>query len=177
MKISTCLIAIVMLAVVSVDTYSEDSKSCDCTKYIRTISDKMEGTQFQTSMKTWMLTQDSISGIILNMNYSRQYNTMTASFVVACQKSNCIDKNGYAIFMFTDSSKVSLSNNYGFNCDGKYSVNFGDLGRDNQIQDFVSKDLLVIRIYTAKSFVEEPVSIKDAVEIKNTFKCMQSFLK
>lgn len=144
----------------------------DCSNWILTQIDKVDGTSTTAGKKViTVLNNTGKTGFsILIMKYLE---SGVALSINAYGAGNCIDQYAKINILFTDGSRLVLSNNGKFNCDNTSILLFGGaFGKINELEQLKSKKIQTMRVWTTNSYVQEDFTEENQIEINNVIKCM-----
>jgi hypothetical protein len=93
--------------------------------------------------------------------------------IQAVGAGNCIDKGAKINILFTDGSRLELSNDGEFNCNGESTVYFGEyFDIDDQLKQLQTKKIETMRVWTSNSFVEKDFSEKNSNDFLHIVNCL-----
>ncbi len=165
------LVALVLL-LYSVHSNAQAVIGRECAKCINAGYDERTGDAMKKSVPIKLVNQDSNKGMIINWRYY----TETGKATLAINPINagyCIDNNAPIFFFFEDGSKLTLKNQFNFNCDDKIEVSFtGMLKEIDEFKALSAKKLSLIRVVTSTSYVEHNLNASQAEEFKTIAKCI-----
>ena len=156
----------------SIKTINSKSEKYDCSKWIITETDKVDGTISTSSVSTLIISNDGgKKGLgIFMMKISE--NSLILS-IQAVGASNCIDEGAKINILFTDGSRLTLINDGKFNCKGNSTVYFGSsFGKKNELEELKTKKIQTMRVWTDDSYVEKDFTIENQNEFLNVINCL-----
>lgn len=160
-SITTTLAAMFIIAAASL------TATAQCDSIVQVHSDKMTGKQ--TNVTDYIIvSKDGIDGIGLMFMSSDRSVTMSAQVFGA---SPCVDEKARMLILFTDGSRMTITNQGKFNCERRFSK-FWFSRTDQQLQELKVKRIEAIRVETYKGSVTEDVPPAQAELIANTVKCI-----
>ena len=131
--------------------------------------DKMTGNEYYSSA-TFAITEDGDNGFI---TYILNSNGTITWVVEAYGASSCIDKGEKINILFTDGTRMELSNVRSFACDNKSTVYFGKVfGHKKELKKLSSVTIAAMRVWTEKGFVHEEFPEDKATKIRDSFNCL-----
>ena len=150
-----------------------DTLNLDCSFLIKKEIDKMTG---KTTIKSesLLISQDGLkTGLAIGLFKSGKEITFA---IIAVGASSCINENNTMWILFRDGSKIQLTNETAFNCDGKFVVYFlGLYGKKADLEQLRTKEIESIRVYTTKSYVEETLSENQSKQLMKSFDSIINF--
>lgn len=144
----------------------------DCSNWISTEIDKMEGTTSTASKKAIVVSTDGgKEGLgIFMVKYSKDGAILSIQTAGA---GRCIDEGAKINFLFTDGSRLVLSNEGKFNCKGKSTVYFGGVfGKKSQLGELKTKKIQTMRVWTSDGFIEKDFTTDNQEEFFNVINCL-----
>ena len=92
--------------------------------------------------------------------------------IKALGAGGCIDDDDKMNVLFRDGTRIALTNDGDFNCDGDYTQYFGGaFQKKKELEMFRTKEIETIRISTSDSYVEEDFSSDQSIELMKTVDC------
>ena len=144
----------------------------DCSNWILTQIDKVDGTSTTTGKKVITVLNNTGKTCfrILIMKYLESGVVLSIN---AYGAGNCIDQGAKINILFTDGSRLVLSNNGKFNCEKEAILIFGGaFGKNSELEQLKSKKIQTMRVWTTNSFVQEDFTEENQTEIINVIKCI-----
>lgn len=169
-KITTTL-----LACFAALTMASAQDSTDCSKWITTDIDKMDGTSTTRANNGIVISGDGgKTGIgILMLRGGRSNSLLILSMIASGEESGCIDDHAKVNILFRDGSRMELFTDNDFNCEGKATVYFGGIfGRRKQLDELKEKKIATIRIWTRKSYVQQDLTTENSDAFYHTINCL-----
>ncbi len=165
------LLALVLLFY-SVNSNAQAVIGGECAKCINAGYDERSGDAMKKSVPIKLVNEENNKGMIINWRYY----TETGKATLAINPINagyCIDNNAPIFFFFEDGSRLTLRNQFNFNCDDKIEVSFTGIFQDKEEFKVLSKKKLsLIRVVTSTSFVEHNLNASQAEEFKTIAQCI-----
>ncbi len=157
------------------DTVKNDQSKLDpndCSNWIKTEEDKVEGKSFTTIKDYLIVSKDGgKNGFGIYLMQSSDRSVILSIDVVGAGR--CIDKGAKINILFTDGSRLELFTDGDFNCKGNATVYFGGIfGKKNELSDLKEKKIDIMRVWTSDSYVEEKFTDDQAVQFKNALNCL-----
>jgi hypothetical protein len=153
-------------------TLSLHAQDYDCNDYIDVSEDRMTGNVTVSSKDIIIVSSDGGSsgfGILLMQGSGK---TLIMS-VTAVGGGNCIDDDASMIILFRDGSRLNLTNNGSFNCDGRFTQYFGGVfGKKSQLDQLMTKEIEAMRVNMRRGFVEEDFDENHSLSLKRTLICL-----
>lgn len=144
----------------------------DCNDYIEVTEDRMTGETSVGMKESIVVSQDggrSGLGILLMKSSSGSI----IFSIVAAGNGSCIDDDAQMIVLFRDGSRLELTNDGDFNCDGRYTQYFlGVFGKRRMLRQFQEKQIEAIRVSMRRGFVEEDFTEDNSLVFKRTLNCL-----
>jgi|SRR5215831_378474 len=168
---------VIIQIVVALITFAHFSYSQDCTEFI--IVDEDNNThEKQYSGKDFI-------DVVNNVDTTLQLLTMLSNdratlifSLTALKKISCVDPTDEIDFTFADNSRYSASGNQGFNCNGAFSIYFGDFKKnDTLLKLFLAKKLIAIRLYCRSGILNVTLSKSNSEELFGEMNCLNGYLK
>ncbi len=151
---------------------SLDSNSSDCSNWISTETDKVDGTTTTAAKNTLIVSTDGgKKGLGIFMIQSSKGGLILS--IQAVGAGSCIDEGAKINILFTDGSRLALSNDGKFNCKGKSTIYFGDVfGKKSQLEELKTKKIQTMRVWTSDSYVEKDFTKENQEEFYNVINCL-----
>ena len=144
----------------------------DCSNWISTEKDKMDGTLLIGAKETIVISSDGGKtgfGIYIMKG-------STGSLIITIQAvgaGRCIDEKNKINILFSDGSKLDFFNDGKFNCKGKATLYFGSVfGRLSQLKELKTKKIETMRVWTSDSFVQKDFTVDNQEEFYNVINCL-----
>jgi len=148
--------------------------SNDCSNWIETVTDKVDGSTYSSGKKTLVVTNDAGKTGFRILILKGSDNGLTLS-IRAKGASSCIDNRAKINILFTDGSRLELSNDGSFNCDANSTVYFGGVwGKMKSLDELKNKNIQTLRVWTSKSYVEQDFTYENQIEFKNVITCISN---
>jgi probable DNA metabolism protein len=102
-------------------------------------------------------------------------NTNNAGFILGIDavdgRGGCVEEKSNIYILFVDGSRLTLTNQSEFNCDGKLRVYFGSgLDEMKSLYELMSKRIQAMRVFTMKTSIEEDFSHPAVLVVTQTAK-------
>lgn len=145
------------------------AKAQDCSLYIRTIEDKIEGKSI-TSMAKTIVGIDGDYSVKINLIKGPQKSVLLN---LSASPSICFEKYTRVIFLFTDSSRLEMKVGEKFSCSGRLLIAFSDMMANMDDANILStKTIDAFRIWHTSGSIDLQLNKEDAVQIRNSFNCL-----
>jgi hypothetical protein len=150
---------------------TDSSKKSDCSNFIQTIEDKMDGEKTTYS-------KNLIS--VPNFNENKKF-VLSLSlgpnneiiFLIIAVGAGCIEEKNKINILFTDGSRLQLFSNDEFNCKGETTLYFGGIfGRTKELQELKTKKIQTMRIATTDTYFEKDFTDENSNEFFQTINCL-----
>ena len=148
------------------------SNSSDCSNWISTETDKVSGTTSTVSKNTLIVSTDGgKKGFGILMMQSSKGGLIIS--IKAVGAGSCIDEGAKINILFTDGSRLMLSNEGNFNCKGNSTIYFGGVfGKKSQLEELKTKKIQTLRVWTSDSYIEKDFSDDNQDEFYNVINCL-----
>jgi hypothetical protein len=144
------------------------SATAQCDKLIISTYDKMTG-RTTLSSDYIVLSKNKVDGVALMFIKGQQSTILSAQIF---GPSSCVDDKATMNILFTDGSRLELTNDGKFNCDRKWSKFFFNAEKSSELKQLSEKTIEAIRVHTFKGSVTEDVPLEKANEIRETLNCI-----
>ncbi len=152
----------------------EDLKSLldyDCKNYIKTEYDKVTGISNTGSKRKLVISDSGKYGFGIFMMLSSETIILSINTVGS---GRCIDKDDRMYVLFRNGSRLSLPHNGKFNCKSTFYAYFGgNFGKEQQLNQLMSKEIEIMRIETSKGHVEKTFTKKQSEDFMRTITCLK----
>lgn len=145
------------------------SATAQCDKLTISTYDKMTGRTTLSSADYIVLSKNKVDGVAIMFIKGQQSIVLSAKVF---GPSPCVDDKATMLILFTDGSKIELTNDGKFNCDRKWSKFFFNSEKSSELRQLSEKTIEAIRVHTFKGSVTEDVSVDKANEIRETLNCI-----
>ncbi len=143
---------------------------CDCSKLISTEVDVVTGKSSVGSVQSLIVSKSDEYGFAIYLVKGG------SSIIVSMQvigAGNCIDDNDKMNILFTDGTRLEMTNMKDFNCENKFGLYLGKMFRTIKQLDMLStKKVSIMRVQTSKGYVEMNFTDEEATTLMNSFKCI-----
>ncbi len=144
----------------------------DCSNWISTETDKMDGSTSTASKNTIVVSTDGGKrgfGIFMMQGLEG----VVILSIQAVGAGSCIDEGAKINILFTDGSRLALSNNGKFNCKGNSTVYFGGVfDKMSELEELKTKKVQTMRVWTSDSYVEKDFTTDNQEEFYNVINCL-----
>ncbi len=148
-----------------------NSNTADCSKWIITDIDEVGGNTNTGSKNFLIVTNDGEEGFRILMQQIPRGGV--AIFIRAVGAGSCIDEEALINILFTDGSRLELSNDGKFNCKAEASLYFGEIfGKKSQLEELKTKKIQTLRVWTSDSYVEKDFTKDNQEEFYNVINCL-----
>jgi hypothetical protein len=153
------------------------SYSQDCSEFI-TIDEDNNTHEKQYSGKDFIDIKDNGDTTLqLLTMLSNDHATLILS-LTALKDIKCVDPTDEIDFTFADNSKYSATGNQDFNCNGAFSIYFGDFKKnDGLLNLLLSKKVISIRLYCRAGILNVPLTSENNEELFGEMNCLNRYLK
>ena len=149
----------------------KDLANLQCSDLVSDKTDKVTGKTSRSSTSAILITKDNKNGIALRLIQTEKKSLIFA--VTAVGAGSCIDDKSKMNVLFKDGTRLELVNDGKFNCDGKFTLYFGDIfGKKKEMEMFRTKEVETMRVWTSKSYVEEDFTAENSKALMMTFDCL-----
>lgn len=140
-----------------------------CFNYIGSTTDRMTGKTYTTSKKAIIVSANQKSGFAIRPVLSDGRIILSIKTI----GGGCIDQSNPIYVLFTDNSRLQLTNDAKFNCDDEAFVYFS-AGANNfdELKILTTKKIEAMRVTTLKSSVEEDFTAAQANIFQKTMDCL-----
>jgi hypothetical protein len=153
-----------MFMLISVSLFAQDCEMLDI-HY-----DKMEDKSTKTIKKRIAISASGEKGFVIDF---LKPSILIWSIDVVGGPSRCIEKNAKLQVLFDDDTRLTMTNNNKFNCDGSFVIYFGgQFGNEYNLIQFRTKKVKTMRVYTSSGYHEEDLSDEVSIKLMNTFDCI-----
>jgi hypothetical protein len=157
-------VLISMLMLMSASLFAQDCDMLDI-HY-----DKMDDKKTSTIKKRIAVSESGDKGFIIDF---LKPSVIIWSIDVVGGPSKCIEKGAKLQVLFEDDTRLTMTNNNKFNCDGSFVVYFGgNFGNEYNLIQFRTKKIITMRVYTSSGYHEEDLNDETATKLMNTFDCI-----
>lgn len=140
--------------------------SCDAV--VRVEGDKMTGDRFRV-VEPIVVSDDNKTGLVMTLMRGKSM----IWTVQAVGGKACIDDDDKMNVLFSDGSKMELTNASDFNCEARFTVYFGGVfGHKSQLEELQSKQVETVRVWTRGDYVQRDLKPGDAAALQAAFKCL-----
>jgi hypothetical protein len=148
-----------------------------CAVLTRRQTDRMSGLTSVIATRKIIVSSDGKTGFAIELMSSEDFIVVSIS-AVGTAGTGCIDKGSDIAVLFTDGTRLKLSNVEKFNCDGEATLYFGGVFGNLEAMDALSyKNIKALRVSTMKGFVEKDFTITNAVDFTGQLNCLISSIK
>ena len=132
--------------------------------------DKMDDKKTKTIKKRIAVSESGDKGFIIDF---LKPSVIIWSIDVVGGPSKCIEKGAKLQVLFDDDTRLTMTNNNKFNCDGSFVIYFGaNFGNEYNLIQFRTKKIKTMRVYTSSGYHEEDLNDETATKLMNTFDCI-----
>jgi len=151
---------------------AQSHDSAHCSKFIKIVTDKVTGSTNTSLSKAIILKKptDSKKLIIdvLKLGKGEILLNMVISGV-----SGCVDEASGINILFRDGSRMTLINEFEYNCRGWSWVYFGGKhGKETEAIKLSENEIEIIRVWTEQSFVEQTLNTSQSKSLQQGIKCL-----
>lgn len=148
----------------------EPAKSFTCDDLIISDTDKVTGKTTRGLKESIVVSCDGKNGFGFYIFEGSNSIILSANVVGA---SACIDDTDKMNVLFRDGTRLELVNSIDFNCEGRFTLYFGGVfGKKKELDQFRTKEVETIRIWTSKSYVEEDFSPDNSKAFMKALDCL-----
>jgi hypothetical protein len=169
-------VRIIQLAIAFI-SFAQFSYAQDCSQFI-TIDEDNSTHEKQYSGKDFIdLIDNGDTTMQILTILSNDRATLILS-ISALKKISCVDPTDEIDFTFADNSKYNATGNQGFNCNGAFSIYFGDFKKnDSLLHLFLTKKVMAIRLYCRSGILNVTLTSLDGEELLGEISCLNKYLK
>jgi len=144
----------------------------DCSNWISTETDKVDGSTSTAGKNTLIVSTDGgKKGFGIFMMKGSKGGVILS--IQAVGAGSCIDEGAKINILFTDGSRLVLSNDGKFNCKGNSTVFFGGVfGKKSELEELKTKKIQTMRVWTSDSYVEKDFTVDNQEEFFNVINCL-----
>ena len=156
-----------------------NTDSCDCKKYIDTLSDEISGNKIAHNKdKYGSIFEDGKKVLEYSISVDNRHGEDFLIISYFLETSLCPDKYDAINFLFTDGTRIAMSNNADFNCKSHYTLYFGNLfGQISSLDNFRTKKIKAIRFNSRSSLQDINYAKEDADNFFYSVKCLSVNIK
>lgn len=150
--------------------------SQNCEDYIIDEKDNTTGERIYSGKDFITLTnkEDTVFQILTLLSNDQK----TLILSLTAPKITCIDPYDEAYFTFEDNTKFHAAGNQDFNCNGAFSIYFGDYKKNDELMKLlITKKVISLRLYCRGGTAEVPLSTADSNELMGELNCLNKHLK
>lgn len=148
--------------------------SGECAESLETIEDKRTGTR-TTRAKNMIIVAEGDSKKEIGVLLQKGPKGVITMIFRPVGAGECIGEGNKINFVFTDNSKLELSNDGLTNCRGEAAANFGGLyGRKKMLEELKTKKIKSIKIWTQQGSVQQNLSVENQEEIMRMINCLST---
>lgn len=152
------------------------NKTKTCSDYTESYEDRMSGRKGVIAKIEMVATSDNENGIFFMPMYS--HGTKGIAFSMKVVGTGCIEKGSEILFLFNDNTRLNMSCDSKFNCDGNATIYFGDVFRkQNELSILSTKKIKAVRVRGMSASVEEDLTDRTAEDLLQTMKCLSSNIR
>lgn len=149
------------------------SSSLQCSDLVSEKTDKVTGKTSRSSTSGIAVTKDNKKGLVIRAIQAERKSIILAVSVVGA--GACIDDKNQMNVLFRDGTRLELVNNGKFNCEGNFTLYFGDVfGKKKEMEMFGTKEIETMRVWTSKGYVEEDFTPENSKAFMLTFHCLMN---
>jgi len=151
--------------------------SQDCSQYISIDEDKATHDKTYSGNDFITLISNGDTTLKLLTLLINTQKTLILS-LTAVKKIKCVDPADEIHFFFDDNTNYTTTGNQDFNCEGAFSIYFGELrGNDNLLQLLLAKKVKAIRLYCRAGVLDVPLSVSNSEELKEELNCLKKLTR
>ena len=144
----------------------------DCSAWTKTVSDKFTGKSYIAGKNSIFVTNSNRNkGLNILLLLGSDNAVIFSTQVVGA--GVCIDEDAKIYILFTDDSKLLLSNRLKFNCKGNATVYLGGaLGQKSELLELISKRIKSMRVVTRDGNIDNDFTFNNQEEFYNQINCL-----
>ena len=171
-----CL-SILTPAVAQITATTKAGNASDCSEWIETTVDRVDGTEFTAIKEPIIVSQDGKTGFVITCQLASTSPTLIV-VIAAVGAGRCVDEGDEINVLFRDGSRMTLFGQGKFNCERRSTVYFGgNFGKNKQeLKDLAEKQIETVRVWTTDSFVERDFSPEQSIAFQNVVRCLSKLL-
>jgi hypothetical protein len=152
------------------ETVKELKTNFECDDLVANETDKVTGKTARGSKESILVSKDGKNGFGFYLFEGSNSIILSATAVGA---GGCIDDTNKMNVLFRDGTRLELVNNGKFNCESNFTLYFGGVfGKKKELEQFKTKEIETMRIWTSKSYVEEDFTPENSKAFMKTFECL-----
>lgn len=143
----------------------------DCASVLKTKTDRVTGNTITSINAPVVVSPDGRTGLVINLFKSTSGSLILSTTAVGA--SACVDDDTKINVLFADGKRMELISDGKFNCDGNSVVYFGGVfGKQSQLNDFATRDISIMRVWTRDGYVEREFLPEQARTLRSGFSCL-----
>ena len=155
------------------DKVTKPESEYDCSDLISTEIDKVTGISYTGSIEPIVIS-DYEGGTGFSILFVKGRNSVIISIQIV-GAGNCINDDDKMNVLFRDGTRLELTNEIGFNCDGDFSLYFsGVFGKQRQLEMFGSIEVETMRIWISNSYVEKDFNSDQSIKFMKSVECIMN---
>jgi hypothetical protein len=152
---------------------TDTSKSSDCSNWIQTVKDKVDGSIITCAKNTIVVSQDGKIGFGISLYLNEKPTKGIILIIQVAGAEGCIDENAKINILFTDDTKIEFRANGKFDCEGKVVVYFkSGFGKATELEQLRTKKIQTMRIWDMKSYTQQDFTDENKQEFMNVINCL-----
>ena len=152
---------------------SKSATGYSCSDLISTEIDKVTGISYTGSIEPIVIS-DYEGGTGFSILFVKGRNSVIISIQIV-GAGNCINDDDKMNVLFRDGTRLELTNEIGFNCDGNFSLYFsGVFGKQRQLEMFGSIEVETMRIWISNSYVEKDFNSDQSIKFMKSVECLMN---
>ena len=146
-----------------------------CELYITHEYDKFEGVTTLMSNESIVVTNHDKGIGVFSF---KSHNDILGIIFSVVGVSKCIDDDNTSIILFTDGTRLQMTNSGKYNCDGFFTMYFGGIFKQTkELKILMEKDIEAVRVNTYRSHVQVEFTPEQAQQFKQTLICLMDGVK
>lgn len=156
---------------------TEKKVSFTCEDLIQSVTDKVTGKSRTQTAESIFVSSDQETGFSLYLMVTDS-KTLVFNISVLSETLRCVDEGDEANILFRDGSRLTLKSAGDFNCEGSFTVYFGDVfGKKKELRQLMEKEIETMRVWGRGKEEEQDFSEEDSKRLLTVFKCLGDMVK
>ena len=162
---------IITLLTSSYTSFSQDS----CSAIVSDV-DRITGKQSWSAKEKIIVSADkNRQGISFYIIKHTDHPYIIMVLTGAADKFRCVDKGDKINILFRDGTKLEMVNQGNSNCEGRFSLYFGDVFQKiDELNQLITKPVEAVRMWGRGEFIEENFTTKNASDLMHVLSCLKS---
>ena len=141
-----------------------------CDALIKVSVDEVTGSSMTVASEI-LVSDDSKTGLRISLFRTAVPTTIWLTKLFGGPR--CVDEGDEMNILFTDGTRMGLTNNSKFNCDSEFTLYFGGVfGRKKEFADLATKTIKTIRVWGHGEYIQREVAEDRAVAFRESMACL-----